>query len=132
MLSWLEQCGPVTAVRGNVDDSEDALSLPETQLLELGGWKILVLHVYGMPPKGQDTPHDYSILQLGLGLSVVIMLAVVSLFLSFLQCPKTLPSAAQNATRTLWCAGTATGICLQKMAICGSLIQGLRVRLDLS
>ena len=44
ILKELEQIAPVTAVRGNVDTAAWARTLPETNVLEIGGVSIYVLH----------------------------------------------------------------------------------------
>jgi putative phosphoesterase len=44
ILEKLLMIAPVTAVRGNVDKGTWARKLPETQVLELGGVSIYVLH----------------------------------------------------------------------------------------
>jgi len=44
ILETLSAIAPVTAVRGNVDEGAWARKLPETQVLELGGVFIYVLH----------------------------------------------------------------------------------------
>ncbi len=44
ILAQLELLAPVTAVRGNNDTEPWAASLPRTQLLQLGGVKIYVIH----------------------------------------------------------------------------------------
>jgi uncharacterized protein len=44
ILQRLETIAPVTAVRGNVDRAEWARSLPETQLIEICGTWLYVLH----------------------------------------------------------------------------------------
>lgn len=44
ILQQLSAIAPVNAVRGNVDKSEWARKLPETEVLELGGISIYVLH----------------------------------------------------------------------------------------
>src|SRR5437588_11804421 len=44
ILEELSKIAPVTAVRGNVDKGAWALKLPETEVLELGGISIYVLH----------------------------------------------------------------------------------------
>ncbi len=44
ILAQLALLAPVTAVRGNNDTEPWAASLPQTQLLQLGGVKIFVLH----------------------------------------------------------------------------------------
>jgi uncharacterized protein len=44
ILRQLAELAPVTAVRGNNDTEPWAAALPETQLLELGGVKIYVIH----------------------------------------------------------------------------------------
>jgi putative phosphoesterase len=44
ILEQLSAIGPVTAVRGNVDKGAWSRNLPETQVLELGGISIYVLH----------------------------------------------------------------------------------------
>ena len=44
ILRQLSAIAPVTAVRGNVDKSKWARKLPETDVLELGGISIYVLH----------------------------------------------------------------------------------------
>ena len=45
ILAKLEEIAPVTAVRGNVDYGEWAKKLPETNVLEVGGISIYVLHI---------------------------------------------------------------------------------------
>jgi uncharacterized protein len=45
ILARLEKIAPVTAVRGNVDQGDWAKSLPETNVLELEGVSIYVLHI---------------------------------------------------------------------------------------
>ena len=44
ILKQLEQIAPVTAVRGNIDTAAWARTLPETNVLEIGGVSIYVLH----------------------------------------------------------------------------------------
>jgi uncharacterized protein len=44
VLEKLEAIAPVTAVRGNVDKGTWARKLPETEVLEVGGISIYVLH----------------------------------------------------------------------------------------
>ena len=46
VLACLRALGPpLTAIRGNVDEGDpSAADLPETALLELGGWRLLVAH----------------------------------------------------------------------------------------
>jgi putative phosphoesterase len=44
ILETLSAIAPVTAVRGNIDKAVWSRSLPETQVLELGGTLIYVLH----------------------------------------------------------------------------------------
>ena len=44
ILEKLSAIAPVTAVRGNIDKAAWARKLPETQVLELGGISIYVLH----------------------------------------------------------------------------------------
>jgi putative phosphoesterase len=44
ILEELSAMAPLTAVRGNVDKGSWALKLPETEVLELGGVSIYVLH----------------------------------------------------------------------------------------
>ena len=44
ILDQLRDIAPMTAVRGNVDKGEWSRELPETQVLELGGVCIYVLH----------------------------------------------------------------------------------------
>lgn len=44
ILEILSRIAPVTAVRGNVDKGAWSRQLPETQVLELGGVSIYVLH----------------------------------------------------------------------------------------
>ena len=44
ILTQLEQIAPVTAVRGNIDTAAWSKKLPETNVLELGGVRIYVLH----------------------------------------------------------------------------------------
>jgi hypothetical protein len=45
ILGRLQQIAPVTAVRGNVDHEEWAKNIPETEMLELDGASIYVLHI---------------------------------------------------------------------------------------
>lgn len=44
ILESLSEIAPVTAVRGNTDKSDWARKLPETEVLELGGASIYILH----------------------------------------------------------------------------------------
>jgi uncharacterized protein len=44
ILHKLAEIAPVTAVRGNIDHSAWAQQLPETEVLELGGTSIYLLH----------------------------------------------------------------------------------------
>lgn len=44
ILAELSAIAPLTAIRGNVDKGEWARHLPETQVLEIGGISIYVLH----------------------------------------------------------------------------------------
>lgn len=44
ILAILLEIAPVTAIRGNVDKEARAQGLPETQVVELGGISIYVLH----------------------------------------------------------------------------------------
>jgi uncharacterized protein len=44
ILAQLAEIAPVTAVRGNVDHGAWARKLPETEVVELGGISIYVLH----------------------------------------------------------------------------------------
>jgi putative phosphoesterase len=44
IIPALERIAPVTAVRGNIDKSGWAQRFPETQVVELGGLHIFVLH----------------------------------------------------------------------------------------
>jgi len=44
ILGQLRQVAPVTAVRGNIDTSAWGKSLPETDVLEIGGVSLYVLH----------------------------------------------------------------------------------------
>ncbi|KAL3132816.1 hypothetical protein ABBQ38_006742 [Trebouxia sp. C0009 RCD-2024] len=48
VLSRLSRIAPTLAVRGNVDNN--ASHIPEFRLLHFGGWKVLLLHIAGMPP----------------------------------------------------------------------------------
>lgn len=48
ILDQLGEIAPVTAVRGNIDKGTWARKLPETQVLELSGISIYVLHDVGM------------------------------------------------------------------------------------
>lgn len=45
ILAKLREIAPVTAVRGNVDHGAWARKLPETNVLEIGGISIYVLHI---------------------------------------------------------------------------------------
>jgi len=47
ILDHLRMLAPVTAVRGNIDKGQWARKLPETQVVELGGVSIYVLHDLG-------------------------------------------------------------------------------------
>ena len=47
ILQQLGEIAPVTAVRGNIDKGTWALKLPETQVVELSGITIYVLHDLG-------------------------------------------------------------------------------------
>ncbi|KAL3149587.1 hypothetical protein ABBQ32_002359 [Trebouxia sp. C0010 RCD-2024] len=49
VLCRLSRIARTLAVRGNVDDK--ASHIPELRLLHFGGWKVLLLHIAGMPPK---------------------------------------------------------------------------------
>ena len=42
---------PTQAVRGNVDEAAPLAVLPEHRLLQLNGWRVLLLHICGLPPK---------------------------------------------------------------------------------
>jgi putative phosphoesterase len=44
ILSQLEAVAPVVAIRGNVDRGEVARALPDTQVVELEGWMIYIIH----------------------------------------------------------------------------------------
>jgi len=44
ILGQLRQVAPVTAVRGNIDTSAWGKSLPDTDVLEIGGVSLYVLH----------------------------------------------------------------------------------------
>jgi uncharacterized protein len=44
ILEKLSTIAPVTAIRGNIDKGDWARDLPETQVIELGGILIYVLH----------------------------------------------------------------------------------------
>jgi len=47
ILEALAKIAPVTAVRGNVDTASWARTLPETEIVEVGGVSIYVLHDLG-------------------------------------------------------------------------------------
>jgi len=47
ILTQLEAVAPVVAIRGNVDGGEVARSLPDTQVVELDGLLIYILHDIG-------------------------------------------------------------------------------------
>jgi putative phosphoesterase len=47
ILDALRKVAPVTAIRGNVDVSGDCARLPETELVELGGVGVYMLHDLG-------------------------------------------------------------------------------------
>ncbi len=49
----LSEVAPVTAVRGNVDEGT---AFPESAMLHIRGWRILVTHIMGVPPKGLWRP----------------------------------------------------------------------------
>lgn len=59
VLSALEAIAPVTAIRGNIDRGPWAASLPETTVVEVGGYRLQVLH-------------DVKTLELEPGIDVVI------------------------------------------------------------
>lgn len=44
ILTQLRQVAPVTAVRGNIDTASWSRNLPETEVLEIGGVSLYVLH----------------------------------------------------------------------------------------
>src|SRR5450755_4073773 len=44
ILDQLAEIAPVSAIRGNVDKDDWALHLPETEVVELGGISIYILH----------------------------------------------------------------------------------------
>lgn len=44
ILAELEEIAPVTTVRGNVDTAAWATALPKTNVLEIGGFSLYVLH----------------------------------------------------------------------------------------
>ena len=44
IIPALEQIAPVTAIRGNVDTQSWARSFPETEVVELGGLHIYIIH----------------------------------------------------------------------------------------
>ena len=39
--------------RGNVDDTDGCGELPEHAMRHINGWRVLVTHIIGMPPKGE-------------------------------------------------------------------------------
>jgi len=47
ILDTLAQIAPVTAIRGNVDTESWARALPETEVVEIGGLSIYMLHDLG-------------------------------------------------------------------------------------
>ena len=47
ILDALRNIAPVTAIRGNVDVSGDCARLPETELVELGGVGVYMIHDLG-------------------------------------------------------------------------------------
>ena len=44
ILDQLAKIAPVTAIRGNIDKGKWALRLPETEVVEIGGVSIYILH----------------------------------------------------------------------------------------
>ncbi len=38
--------------RGNVDEQAPLDTYPVSRLLTVAGWRILIIHIVGMPPKG--------------------------------------------------------------------------------
>jgi putative phosphoesterase len=44
LLAELARIAPVTAIRGNVDKGTWAAALPETEMLEIGGVRIYIIH----------------------------------------------------------------------------------------
>lgn len=55
VLAQLRHIAPVLAVRGNVDDCASTDELPEVRIETFNGWRILVTHIVGMPPKVAPT-----------------------------------------------------------------------------
>jgi predicted phosphodiesterase len=54
ILEKLKGIAPVlAAVRGNVDDLADAARQPECAIADINGWKVLVHHIVGVPPRGE-------------------------------------------------------------------------------
>lgn len=53
ILARLQQCMgvPVYAVRGNVDDDHDSLHVPIARVLNINGWRTLLIHIVNMPPR---------------------------------------------------------------------------------
>ncbi len=49
VISILERFGPVYAVSGNMDPGDVRARLPEKQVVELGGFKIAMMHGWGKP-----------------------------------------------------------------------------------
>lgn len=57
IIQHLAALAEVTAVGGNVDERDaEGSAFPAHALLELAGWRILVSHIVGLPPKGALRP----------------------------------------------------------------------------
>ncbi len=51
VLEALESIGPVRAVYGNIDDHRIRAALPEDQIFQLNGLKVVMTHIGGYPSR---------------------------------------------------------------------------------
>lgn len=58
ILAALRSLAPVIAVRGNNDVSKELRTLPENELLEREGWRILLRHIVGKPGRVDREARD--------------------------------------------------------------------------
>lgn len=47
----LQKIAPTLSVRGNVDENAPLETYPATRIATFAGWKILITHICGHPPK---------------------------------------------------------------------------------
>ena len=134
MISWLRQIGPVTVVRGNVDDDEAAQEhLPETCLVEEAGWRLLVLHVWpAATPKGDAAyvamnPNNQQRASLESNCFVHVPPHAFPFLSPALKAPASWPrsdrrSSSPHSAPTLSSADTATSLHSIRRDSCGSPI----------